>query len=373
VLTGELGRRRPDLSIRVFSASATAFTDAGYSGDPVELLDDFAPPRDADLAADLDLVIVTFTLESLQRATAVGHALLLRGAGLGTRTAATTISVAATAPALGEVTSSSAGHTHCSLLDDGSELAWRAAGAPDPDAIVPHPAVVADRLFPTRLLDARREFLRAIDVWPGDEPPVVVQGGRSDLGAIDALVERNDRPIIVLVAERAAGDDEFARAVLTATDRARRLPDNSGLEDQLATIAGARAVRAASPVVRQAAAAFSVPATALRDGAAVPTAPDAVARVDNELDRLATLGPGAGPGPSAWSELDAMRRALEARGARLAHERVVFADAMVLERARYHELLGRLADMQQGYDDIRNLEVVRWRIALGNLKRRFKR
>ena len=45
---------------------------------------------------------------------------------------------------------------------------------------------------------------------------------------------------------------------------------------------------------------------------------------------------------------------------------------MVAERARYHELLEQLADMQAGYDDIRQLEVVRWRVALGDLRRRLR-
>ncbi|MGH8977902.1 MAG: hypothetical protein ACRDV7_07485, partial [Acidimicrobiia bacterium] len=100
---------------------------------------------------------------------------------------------------------------------------------------------------------------------------------------------------------------------------------------------------------------------------------DALAALDDELDLVAGLAPGPHPGALAWSELEAARRALDARGRRLNAERVAFADEMVAERERYHELLAQHAALQAGYDQIRALEVVRWRFALGELRRRVFR
>ena len=247
----------------------------------------------------------------------------------------------------------------------------RGRAAP-PAVVLAHPAILAPRWFSPRLLEARREFLRALHVWPTEDGPLILQGGASDIDALDRIRTRVDRPVVVV--RSMATDDSFADAACAAIAGARQLPEMAGIEDLIAAIAGATRVVAASPVVRDLAHAFGVPCMRLDD--TVPSEAvdltDAMDALDSELDRVVALAPGPDPGPLAWSELAAAQRALDARGQRLEAERVAFADAMVAERARYHELLAQLADMQAGYDDIRQLEVVRWRVALGDLRRRLR-
>jgi hypothetical protein len=52
-------------------------------------------------------------------------------------------------------------------------------------------------------------------------------------------------------------------------------------------------------------------------------------------------------------------------------ERVAMADAVLADRERVAALERRVAELEAAYEDVRNLEVVRWRVALGDLRTRL--
>ena len=52
-------------------------------------------------------------------------------------------------------------------------------------------------------------------------------------------------------------------------------------------------------------------------------------------------------------------------------ERVAMADAVLADRERVAALERQVADLEAAYQDVRNLEVVRLRVALGDLRTRL--
>ena len=151
------------------------------------------------------------------------------------------------------------------------------------------------------------------------------------------------RSVVAIVADSANGDSAFADAVVANVKSAFLLPDMAGTaptEDRVAAIAGAGGVLAASSVVRDVARSFEVPSASLHEFASRASSDfDALfanretidekdARLDDDFDAIARLAGSPGPGVLAWSELAALRAALDARGRRLTAERIAMADAM---------------------------------------------
>jgi hypothetical protein len=384
VLAHECARRRPDLSVRAFTTVASDEGITGNDVDPLEPLTGADAPRRNELAAGLDLVVSTFDLDALDALPPESAALLLEGPGPPTRIAWHAIRADCTPKP--DVVAAAARADHLSLREHlGADL-WGATNGRAEDARVAHPALLTPRLFERRLLEARRAFLRAIDAWPADERPLVVQGSEADRQLVAALRTLARHSVVTLPAHTPA-EATFSAAVASALGpEGRELPEHAGVEDVVAAIAGAAGVIATSEVTLALARAFGIPHASSTDLAATPTgtsieevlgasAPidDDVARLDADLDGIMRLAPGPGPGRLEWSEILAARAALDARGRRLSYERVAFADAMVAERARFDALQQQLGELQAGYDDIRRLEVVRWRIALSDLRRRLWR
>jgi hypothetical protein len=370
VLGAELARRRPDCTVRTFSAAQSAEVYTVNALEPVVRLHGHGAPHARELAAGLDLVVSSFDTDDLERVPPEIVSLLAGGPGAPARHAAFAIGIDAVAGAV--AIDALAASERITVLDDGSPDHWRAHSGRELDGRLSHPGVLAPRWFSDRLLIARREFLRAIDAWPGEDGPLIVQGGPEALRLVERIGTLGTRPIVALDAR--AEDAAFSAAVVAAVPGSRRLPDSAGVEDRVAAIAGASEVLASSAAVRAVARAFGIASSTLeREPDATSVTRDAIAALDDELDLVAGLAPGTLPGALAWSELEVARRALDARGNRLNAERVAFADAMVVERERYHELLAQHTALQAGYDDIRQLEVVRWRFALANLRRRVFR
>ncbi len=212
-----------------------------------------------------------------------------------------------------------------------SELALPVATARLDTAL--HPAHIARRWWSYAMCEQRRDFLRAMHWWPHHLPALVVQGGRHDVGQIDLLAaELPNSPVVVLEAE--PGDEQFSARMLDRLGpRALRLPaSRSSLEDRVAAVAGAATVIAAAPAVHALAAAYARPSQSLAERVAGCAAHEAPARategdaLEIVYDELARLDGGAPRPVTVDDEINALRRALEERGRRMAQERVVLAD-----------------------------------------------
>jgi hypothetical protein len=381
VLVSELARRRPDLVVRRFAPFDDGAPFPGSATEPVEPLTDLAGRPWPGLGAEVDLAVVT--VDDVAGAASQAASI---AATTTDHTGARVVWHAVGCPD-GDATSEAVAHHaaihRISMLDDGSVDRWAAAGGPAVAAAVPHPGVLAARVLPRSVLGARLELLRALDAWPLDGRAIVVHGGAAHTDTVDALRTPEGHTLVVLCARSDPGEDDYAAAVTARVPSARRIPDEASPEDVVAAIAGAAGVVISSPAVLAVARAFGVPHArtdelrecgarsileVLHEPAGID---DDLARADDDLDAIAALAAGPPPSRLAWSQLAAAEAALDARGRRLATERTVMADAVVQERERARVLEQRVAELQAAYDDVRNLEVVRWRMALGRLRTRL--
>lgn len=224
---------------------------------------------------------------------------------------------------------------HVSVRDDVSRERLAATGSTAAVGVLPHPAVLASRLFDAEVLRKRLDYLRAMGWYPDRERPVVVQGDASiadrasEVAALDAS--------IVLV-QLTPGDGELADAIATLLPEPLfRLPAQVSLEDLTAAIAHAHAFVGSSEAGRSTALAFGVAA-----GGKARLVAELQGRVDAELDRLAALAESAWTARTASGArtpaallraLDqaeeryrALLRAYEERGERLVQERLRYAE-----------------------------------------------
>jgi hypothetical protein len=381
VVASELARRRPDLTVRAFAPSGAQRPFPADAGEPLESLDDVFGAQGRELADALDLVVVSVAVGDL-----ADHQMhLLRGPGSPARLAwhAVGIPDGLTVERAAALRKAGAHADRISVLDDGSATRWATLGGEPGVTETAHPALLAPRLFAPKLLIARLEFLRAIGAWPRDASAIVVQADAET--SVERLASAlAGRPVVAMVADAAAGDAAFADALVARLRAAQRLPGDAGTEDRVAAIGGAAGVVASSPDVLDVARAFGVPHASVDALLSRPPAAtlehvlvtsasiaDGVRRLDDDLDAIAALARGPAPGPLAWSELAATRAALEARGRRMTAERVAMADAVLADRERVAALERQVAELEAAYHDVRNLEVVRLRVALGDLRTRL--
>lgn len=380
VAGAELARRLPDTAVRAFAPFGSTRPIPLDGGEPVEPLD---PPTDAHARAlgdALDLVVLTGDLAAMTPsglAAAYGdapdamapYARLLVAGPPGARRAWHAV----TLPTDLGASEAAAGCAHVSVTGDRSR-----AGIPGA-VEVPHPALLAPRLFPARVLEKRLAFLRAMGWWPGgDDAPVVVQGAAADAGrAADVAAALAGRAVVALRAE--PSDGAFADALAAELPGTAQVPDLAGVEDRVAAVASASAVVATAPAVRALAVAYGRPVAGL-DAAGSPAPPEVAApladRLDADYDALAALVPGAGAAPLVTGEVAALRGALDARGRRLAAERVALADYVWgLEGEHAGQLARRDAEIEALAREnalLRRRWCVRMRAAAGRAARRLR-
>jgi hypothetical protein len=212
---------------------------------------------------------------------------------------------------------------------------------------------LAARWAPPEVLARAREFLVAMEWWPRAGTVAVVQGSQVEPPATDHIVAVEAEP----------GDDH--------ADAARRISLRAGAtaDDVVAAIAHADVVVAEAPSVRAVAAAFGRPLVPDADGAVA-----SVLALDAQFDALCQNLTGRAPERFMVEELDGLRRALDARGRRLATERAAMADRVwAIERNLEGELAARdaqIAALEAERDALRARIEVRVRAALGRIKRR---
>jgi hypothetical protein len=230
--------------------------------------------------------------------------------------------------------------------------------------VVPDPAILASRLLSDETAKKRLRYLRAVNRYPADEPPLVLETsaafglGTNDYTRAVSEARAHDPalPIVLVALGATESDSELARALAASIDgHVRELSADVTLDDLVVAIGNARAFCGASSAGFSTALAFGVPAVR---GAAdvggllrgeIAADPqiirDLTERVDAYFDKLAALA------EESWSERIAPASAAElARDlaeAERRHEALLRAYAergerLLVEKQRVAELLDAL-------------------------------
>jgi hypothetical protein len=213
---------------------------------------------------------------------------------------------------------------------------------------------LAARWMTADVLAARREFLVGMGWWPSEGGSVaVVQGSH---GAHAHMPTDH-----VVLVEAEPGDEG-------AGTRRISLRAGATADDVVAAIANADVVVAEAPSVRAVAAAFDRPVVPETEAASAQALV-----LDEQFDALCREVTGREPERFATAERDALRRALDARGRRLATERAAMADRVwAIERHLEGEVAARdarIAALEAERDALRSRIEVRARAALGRVIR----
>ncbi|MCU1426470.1 MAG: hypothetical protein JWL83_470 [Actinomycetia bacterium] len=212
-------------------------------------------------------------------------------------------------------------------------------------------ALLAPRWYSPNLLAQRREFLVAMEWWPRTATGRVVQGD------VDADV---DGDVAAVRVDAEPGDDAVGW-------NGPRISLGAGacLDDVVTVIAIANTVAARAPSV-----------LALAEAFRGDVAPDVLHALDDQLDVLSRAVTGDAPQRFAATEIDALQRALDGRGRRLAAERTAMADRVwEIERRLEGELAARdaqIAALESERDALRARIEVRARAALGRVARSWR-
>jgi hypothetical protein len=265
-------------------------------------------------------------------------------------------------------------------VSDSASKQWLEAAGVDRDIVlVPHPALLASRLFPSGLIEKRLEHLRVMGWYPRDGPALVVQGDGSlaaDVqelaAALEALAaELGAAGIALLQSEPCRGDQYFADALADALTRPPyRLPV-VGVEDVAACVAGSVAVVTSSSALAATAMSYGCPHGPTGDPGRLEDGigPGRLLALQDDLDAsfdhvamvaedAAAARPDHGDGGSDLQELLAtvrsLRRANQVQGRRMAHERVVLADQVTDLNAAYAAVLtgkdGEIANQRRAIE-----------------------
>ncbi len=351
VVRSELMRRLPDAHLRFFAPYGPDRPTRSDRGEPAEALGVWSPARTAELADQLDFVVVggaDLAIADEDRAAVYG----VEAAELASRGSARFF-VEGPGPAGPPV------RWHVAGPDDAGAL--RHAGVEGPIDITAHPAVLASRVLPASVLTKRLEYLRLMGWCPREGAGLVLQAGAGSVPLVPALLPAlrralDDHPgLTPVVIELHHGDGLFADALASALHGAgvpaHRTPPSLGLEDVAALIAASAAFVGTSPAGGLTASGYARPwiMGAGPDGLgaalarAMGTGPDEATRrglqgeLDTYLDRLAghaaeaarSRHPNGLPERTRadlQSELAALRRAHRIRVERSNAERVMLAD-----------------------------------------------
>lgn len=407
VVRAELARRRPDLAVRVFAPFGSTRPIPLAEAEPVEALAPVGDHLRDHLAATLSTVVATGDLAHLRPAalaraygddlpTATARARFLLGGAPPRPLAwhAITVPDDLTEDERSLLASAGTDAVCVSARDEASRdrLLGAGVGTASGVAVVGDPAVLTPRVMPASLLEQRLELLLAMRWWPSDAPVTVVQGRGADAdhagGSLDALaaaLQRDGATVVVIVADGVEGDGRFADALAERIgDHAIRVPALAGVEDRVAAVAAADLVVAASGTLLALADAYgrpSVPLERALAGDLDPAPPadpaPAIATLDAEYDLLAGLAPPGTVAPLVTSELLALRAALDARGRRLAAERLAMADYTWKLRGESEGLLGQrdayIAALEAENALLRSRWSIRLRAAVGRTARRVVR
>ncbi len=294
----------------------------------------------AEQADELDCVIVTGHALLPEAALTARGPVMWQGVTLATQPrearAAELVEALADAPYVG-------------VADPASKEWLEAAGVDREIVVLPHPALLASRLFPTGLIEKRLEYLRAMGWYPSDGPALVVHGNGSLAAGVhevaadlEKLAAELDAAGIVVLRDLCP-DDQFADALADALTRLPYRPPALAMHDTAACVAASVTVVTISPALAATALSYGRPHAPTSDPCRSENrvAPEQLLSLQSELDasydQLASIAVEAAavPGDSApdveelLATLSRLRRAHEIQSRRLAEERLVLADQVI--------------------------------------------
>lgn len=266
IVRRELSERLPDASVRVFAPFGYAGLNRFDAGEPAEPLGRWSEQRTAELAAELDCVIVGGGEivhdhdELLAPHYGVGADEMIDRApsrffidGLGPTLEgecpvvwnAIGVPFDATPEQAERFRAALASRPYVAVRDELSRQRLVDAGVEREIEVVPDPAFLLDRLYPRWLLEKRIDFLRSIDRYPEQGTAIVVQANTDYVSHAAAIAEqlagiaadRDDCTVVLAETGPCHGDGVFAGAL------ERELParvirlGTAGLEDLAAAIA----------------------------------------------------------------------------------------------------------------------------------------
>lgn len=399
VLERELERRVPGAVVRRYATDEHPGPNRFDAGRTPEPLGGRTGERVADLAAELDCIVVTGAVDETER-----RALLLDGLGpeLERETPVVwTGVVLASSVGSERLGAALGGRSVVGLADEASLRAVTGTGAGG--ELLPDLALLAPAVAGGEALDRRLRHLEALGVPRGDPGPLVLEEG---CGPDAAELATRGPVVVVPLTER--------QAAAAPAEAGMHRVDEPTLEDVLALVRSARLVVCADPALAAAAVAMGTPVVsvggddlgfgipvadpgAVPPEAAAPGAPaDAVDRLATHLDRVAEAAAAAAARRAGvrvegieHAERDRLvalvrelRAAYEARGRLLATGRWEAADHLTkleeeLDDLRAHvakmeELNAYVAHLEAELERLRNHPVYRYSAGARRLLRRLR-
>lgn len=263
ILEEELVRRLPAARLRVFSPVGDSGPNRFAERQPPEPLGPWSPARAAELAGELDCVIVgpgdiihtrdellgpLYGMDEQEMRRRAPSRFFIDGLGPELEAECPVVWCAVGIPydirarEARRFREALAGRPLVTVRDDRSGRLLRTAGVSRTVEVVPDPTFLSPRLFPPGILTKRLAQLRAVEAYP-EAPPLVVQGNLSSVPHVPALAaalerlrkEPGNAPVIVMETGPEHGDDEFAQALTEALPGSIRLVP-AGLADVIAAI-----------------------------------------------------------------------------------------------------------------------------------------
>jgi hypothetical protein len=298
VARAELARRLPHCSIRAFAPLGSLRPSRFDGGEVVEPL----VPADAPFVRALDQVLALVVLTGDLTQWTTEH--LIAEYALDAVTAARVSELALVG---GGIRAPRAWHAVSNVESVRATLP--AFGSP-----APHPAALAASVVGHDVLARRLGFARAMGWCPASDDFVVAQcdepAQAAEITAAARAVagETGARAVVVVPAGR---DDAGIESLAASLSTSHVVPAFASVDDRVAVTHAARAVVARSPALQ-----------------AITSPPERLASLHDDYDAIAALVGADTRGPLVPAEVAALRAALDARGRRLAAERVAFADAL---------------------------------------------
>jgi hypothetical protein len=407
IVERELRRRLSSGTVRVFAPIGGQRAVPRDPGEPPEPLGVWTDERCAELAADLDAVVIEAgDLTALGPAAVArrypGHEpddpVLLEPArwlvgGLGAHAQDGCPVIWQDAGVVGlpghdleQLPTALQNPAIVAVRDDASAKVLADAGVTREVLVVPPTALLVTRMFPSDLLRQRLDYLRLMGWYPPDGAAIVVQGGAAMAERIDDVAEAlsaivASRPgTSMVVIETEPADASLADGLAERLpELVRRIPADAGVEDLCAAIAMADAFVGDSHAANVVACAYHRPRLAIDltgdpalegfvqligegetrvvevdrlvaafDAASQPASATAVAmlehRIDHHFDRVVELAEAAAPRRAAVRD-DAARRVteLEERLERLQRAHQVRSRRLVDERVAFGDQVRAVA------------------------------
>lgn len=336
VIEEELARRLPEARLRRLAPVGAGRPNRFDAGRPAEDLGPWSPTRVAELADELDLVVVgggeiIHTRDELlaphygrspeEMVERAPSRFFIEGLGPDLEREVPVVWTSVGIPfdpEDGEVLRRALVHRPTiTVRDEISRSRLEALGLEA--QVVPDPILLLPRIWGPDLLERRLRHLRAMDWYPERGWTLIAQGNRAGLpqadetaAAIDRIVEGREDPTVVIVSTGPIhGDDAFAAALKEGLGARTILLPEAGLQDVAAAIAHADGFVGSSLHGNITAAAYGRPHAILGWGgesklegfAALLEAPESVARTPQDLPAAFEKMEARGPRPDVLATL----------------------------------------------------------------------